>query len=471
MPAPTSCNRPHHAVPAARTRGRRLCTSTAALLFALGVAGCGGGSTDAPTLVRTAAVDRPTLNASAPADAVETADRASVAQVMAELTRQAQAAQGATLVAAEPPTGLKQAQALDGERTIPTLLPEPLSSFCSASWEPHCGTRDDKQVTTANGQVRDYVLWRPYTAKLRTQVPLVIMLHGTAQSGPQFFNTSGWREKAFREGVFVAFPSALLHCYHQDDDHDGTLEARHVLTKWAAGKLGTPERPLCSKPVTRALTLKHPELAQELADDMGFMRRMVAKIKLQHPEVDLKRVYVTGFSNGAEMAGRLAAEASYEVAAVHAGSSVVDEVIVRATATQTLRPLSLMHTIGSEDEEQKARMGFPDSPIPLDESLMSNRAINPAYYHSVVQHFAALLRLDPDVYTFDAPPMTGYPNGPTVSVASSRFTFSQTLVRGNMNTLTTRVIDGATHEYPNGKNHPVILAEEVWAFFSPHRLP
>lgn len=417
---------------------------------------CGGGTDDAPSAdpgsapVRTAS----TL-------ALDAADATAVAQGLIDLDIAAQR----DLAAATE--GRKQVQALQGEATIPTLLPRALDAFCRANWE-RCGDRTDEWVLS-NGQIRRYVLWRPLTARLRASVPLVVMLHGTNQDGPQFFNISGWREKALREGLVVAFPSALQHCYRQDDDHDGTLEAVHVLAKWADGQIGSSERPLCPPALMDALGVP-ADVTRTLADDVDFFRRLVAKVKRQNAAIDLKRVYVTGFSNGAAMAGRLAAEASDEIAAVHSGSSVVAWQVVDATAGKTIRPISVLHTIGSEDEEQKARFGFEKTPIPLTESLIADRATNPAYYNAVVLPFASILRIVPDTYTYDAPPITGYANGPSVSVASSRFTFRHS-PRFAGNGLRTMVIDGATHEYPNGRNHPVILAEHVWTFFSGYRLP
>jgi hypothetical protein len=60
---------------------------------------------------------------------------------------------------------------------------------------------------------------------------------------------------------------------------------------------------------------------------------------------------------------------------------------------------------------------------------------------------------------------------PRSACVNSSRAFSDVLLRGRANTLQAWVIDGATHEYPNGKNHSVILAEHVWEFFASKRLP
>ena len=77
---------------------------------------------------------------------------------------------------------------------------------------------------------------------------------------------------------------------------------------------------------------------------------------MQDYAVDARRLYVSGFSNGAQMAARLAAQRSEVFAAVapHAGnlSSYIP-------ATLASRPMSLLVTVGANDDLFAAAIGIP----------------------------------------------------------------------------------------------------------------
>lgn len=73
----------------------------------------------------------------------------------------------------------------------------------------------------------------------------------------------------------------------------------------------------------------------------------------------------------------------------------------------------------------------------------------------------------------------------TVLQLSSGYTFSTKQVSGKevaryqyatstasaSNSFTFFVIEGQTHQYPNGTNHPVVAAEMLWDFFGKQVLP
>lgn len=333
----------------------------------------------------------------------------------------------------------------------------PVDLRCAATWK-NLGCVEQRKLVVGN-QLREFIVWTPHTARLRAQAPVVFMLHGTNQDGEQFFNHSGWREEAIKRGVIAVFPTALVHCYHQDDNHrpiDGN-EATHILTKWADGRLGGPnaDRPLCTPAEIQAMNLSKKQLLQlahGLADDMGFFRAMVDLLKAEYA-VDPKRIYVSGFSNGAEMSGRLAAEMSEVFAAAHCGSSTV------GVSTVATRAIPVVHSMGSQDDEQKDRLGYPDG-LPLDETLMTDPTKR-AYHDAVVKPFLDMLQLN-DAYQWHRQLIN--------KRLTSWFTFrsSQT---GATTSFRAIVIQGATHEYPNGKNHPVVMAEELWPFFEANPLP
>jgi polyhydroxybutyrate depolymerase len=85
------------------------------------------------------------------------------------------------------------------------------------------------------------------------------------------------------------------------------------------------------------------EAAANQVDDVGFVRALIEDLSTL-VDVDRKRVYATGFSNGAIMAYRLACDLSNQVAAiapVGATQAVQD--------CQPGRPVSVQHFHGTDD--------------------------------------------------------------------------------------------------------------------------
>jgi polyhydroxybutyrate depolymerase len=133
---------------------------------------------------------------------------------------------------------------------------------------------------TSGGIVRQYGVVKPTVCT--TNCPVVIDLHGFTSSGSSEMSASGIRDVAGADGAITVFP-------------DG------VSNSWNAG--GGAYGTCCG-------------LAQAFGvDDVGFLRSMITKIKVDYPMVDPKRVYVTGISNGCAMSQRMVAEASDVIAA------------------------------------------------------------------------------------------------------------------------------------------------------------
>jgi polyhydroxybutyrate depolymerase len=282
-------------------------------------------------------------------------------------------------------------------------------------------------------------------------VPAVFMLHGTSGDGDKFYNISGWVEKAEAEGFVAVFPSALTYCLGDDEDQDGAIEPDEfkVTTKWAAGALGTPVMPLCSDEQIAALPPAKRDRIETrvLRDDVAFVDAIVAALQVELP-VDRRRLFVSGFSNGASMSGRLLIERSdaFAAFAMAAGLPVVPG--------PAARPAPAVFTVGSLDDRFLVPLGLPS--LPIDETFLDIPQVRDA-----MGRIALDLQLD-DVYTFAPAPVQGHP----VPV----FTFDQSLV-GAGNVFLVSVIEGAAHQYPNGTNHPMVMADALWSFFSRYSLP
>lgn len=338
--------------------------------------------------------------------------------------------------------------------TVPVVYAS-LASFCAAPETARFCGHTERRVLQVGGLQREYIVYVPWKSRTATNVPVVFMLHGTSGDGEQFYAHSGWREKADETGLIAVFPSALWHCYYEDDDRSGSFDPvaeRKVFTKWAAGKLGEPtERPLCTAAQMAGLSAEKRALVDHpLADDMAFIRQIVADLGANFG-IDRKRLYVSGFSNGAEMSGRLAAEAADLFAAVACASSAV------SVDTVASRPLSVIWSVGELDPEQSVALGYANGMIPLTADL----GTNPRFQNRIELPYTHMLNLD---RTKTHSQLTAW--GSLIS----HFAYTTSLA-GAGNTFNGYVIQGLAHEYPNGKNHPVRMADALWEFFRTQALP
>lgn len=137
----------------------------------------------------------------------------------------------------------------------------------------------------SGGLDRVYHLYRPSSIPQGVRAPLVVMLHGGYGSGMQAERSYGWDEEADRAHFIVAYP-------------DGYRRS------WNAG--------MCCGPSE-----------SQNVDDVGFIAAMVRQIE-RTQNADPNRVYVTGMSNGAMMAYRLACEAPFAIAGVGSVAGTLD---------------------------------------------------------------------------------------------------------------------------------------------------
>jgi polyhydroxybutyrate depolymerase len=142
--------------------------------------------------------------------------------------------------------------------------------------------RDRSNTIQVGGRTRSYLLHVLPNYNATIPVPLVLVLHGATQSPASAERMSGMSELADREGFLVAYPS-------------GTSRFGRMPT-WNAGNC-------CGYALNNNI------------DDVGFVRALIEKLKRDY-NVDPKRIYVTGISNGGMLSYRLACELADQVAAV-----------------------------------------------------------------------------------------------------------------------------------------------------------
>jgi polyhydroxybutyrate depolymerase len=165
---------------------------------------------------------------------------------------------------------------------------------------------------------RHYAVHVPPANDGHTPRPVVVMIHGAGGTGLWTLRETGWAAVADRENVLVALP-------------DGVPVHPH-------------ERPSF---------LKNPQLwddgsgrgllGRRGVDDLAYFRALFDDLP-KHTPVDSQRIYVTGFSNGAAMTFRLAAELADRIAAV---APVATHCWLKDP--QPSRPVPTLYVVGAED--------------------------------------------------------------------------------------------------------------------------
>jgi len=142
----------------------------------------------------------------------------------------------------------------------------------------------------SGGLNRDVPLYVPASAVGHSDLPLVFDLHGSGGNGPQQALHSGLTAQADRHGFILANPNGGI----SDPGSPAGKFYWHV-----------PGVPLFDGLQTPA----------NAPDDVQFFRDAIPQLGLRVC-IDLRRIYVAGFSGGGRMASALACELSDRIAAV-----------------------------------------------------------------------------------------------------------------------------------------------------------
>jgi len=171
---------------------------------------------------------------------------------------------------------------------------------------------DYKRSLTHDGRERSYLLHIPPAYRSGKPLPLVIMLHGGGGNAENAARMTGLSSKADKEGFIVVYPN-------------GTGQLKSGLLTWNAGHC-------CGYAFEKKV------------DDVGFIKTLIERLQRQF-DIDSKRIYATGMSNGAMMAYQLGCKLSDMIAAIAliAGSFGVEN-------CQPEFPLSVIIFHGTADE-------------------------------------------------------------------------------------------------------------------------
>jgi polyhydroxybutyrate depolymerase len=172
------------------------------------------------------------------------------------------------------------------------------------------------KIALSIGEVeRRYLLHVP--SLISGPMPAVLMLHGAGGSAAWARDETRWNETAERHGFAVAYPDGLAV---DPSRSSGFLDNPQV---WNAG-------------AGPGLIVNHGP------DDVGFLAAVIDDLP-RHAPTDSRRVFVTGFSNGAAMTFRFASERPELVAAIAPVAGYCPEV------KPLSRPVPTLFIVGNAD--------------------------------------------------------------------------------------------------------------------------
>jgi len=140
-----------------------------------------------------------------------------------------------------------------------------------------------KHTLRFDGRTRTYILHFPPQYDGSDSFPLVIALHGGGGNSKNMMEKTGFNNLSDEKGFIIVYP-------------DGIGRFKNRLLTWNAGHC-------CGYALDNDI------------DDVGFIRALIDKLQ-ENLNIDSKRIYVTGHSNGGMMTYRLGAELSDIIAAI-----------------------------------------------------------------------------------------------------------------------------------------------------------
>ncbi len=285
---------------------------------------------------------------------------------------------------------------------------------------------------TLDGDEREYFVHVPTGYDDLTPVPVVFMLHGTSGNGEEFYQNSGWKEVGEDNDILTVFPSSWKYCIFDEDGIQKTT------TKWNT----LPSNfSLCAGETAR--------------DDIRFLRQIIDSLKNRF-QIDPKRIYLAGFSNGGQMAAKCAIEMSDVFAAIveSAGSFPFD------TSYVPQRKLPVIYQVGNRDYGPGNSGIYPDIPMGSLDTLIGTPGLtfqNGRFYSIAHTH----------INSFDLDPAFTISGDTNVASIATYLPLSS----DPANTFQFILIKGLAHAYPNGEIHPLKAAELNWNWMKQYSLP
>ncbi|MDP7016030.1 MAG: PHB depolymerase family esterase, partial [Pirellulaceae bacterium] len=180
------------------------------------------------------------------------------------------------------------------------------------------GPGDHTRTLTVGERARSYLVHIPPNYTRRQPTPVVLIYHGGGSNAQVMVRFSGMNRQADKSGFIAVYPS-------------GTGRIEKVLTFNGGNCCGYAMR--------------------NKVDDVEFTRRLLDDLATV-ANVDQKRVFATGMSNGAIIAYRLASELSDRIAAIAPVGGPMGTETCRPK-----RPVPVIHFHGVDDENAPFKGG------------------------------------------------------------------------------------------------------------------
>lgn len=275
----------------------------------------------------------------------------------------------------------------------------------------------NNRILDTGDTIRDMIVYLPKQYNPQNPAALVLVFHDTGSDGEQFFNTSGWAEKADAENFVVVFPTAHTYCY--------TEGGKNITrTRW------------------NDYTLTGKLCAGKPANDIGFTKTLLLDLQ-QGLNINPNRIFAAGFAGGADFVSRLSVELNKEIAAfgmVGGGLGISGN----AKPAPGSYP-SVFYLIGQND----SRISGSNQPIPTEE----RRFIKTPLWKTVSKL--------PILYHLrNSYKVTGH-------TSTLNLLFTDNIGRQN-NEMQVTIIPNLQKIYPNGSNHPQNATALLWEFFGNH---
>jgi polyhydroxybutyrate depolymerase len=281
------------------------------------------------------------------------------------------------------------------------------------------GPGDHARTITVGDLKRSYLVHIPPKYDPKKPTPVVLAFHGGGANADNMIVFSGLNKKSDEAGFIVVYPG-------------GTGRLEKVLT-FNGGNC-------CGYAMNNKI------------DDVEFTRQILDDLA-KSANVDAKRVFATGMSNGAIMAYRLASELSDRIAAIAPVSGPMG-----TESCQPKRPVSVIHFHGSADENAPFKGGKGKGPSGTD-------------FYSVEHSIQAWVKADG---CKGEPVVTTVPDTAKDGTTITRKTYGSGKDGSEVVLI---VIEGGGHTWPGqeprvrflGKSTKNISANDLmWEFFEKH---
>ena len=186
-------------------------------------------------------------------------------------------------------------------------------------------------------RTRTYLVYVPKSYDATNPVPLILAFHGGGSNAEQMVRFCGLNELADKAGFLVVYPN-------------GTGRVKTALT-WNGGNC-------CGYAM------------QNQVDDVAFVKALLDDLE-KNANIDAKRIYATGMSNGAIMAYRLASELSDRIAAIAPVAGPMG-----SESCNPKRPVPVIHFHGTDDEFAPYKGGKGTKSVSQTEFYSVDHSIN-----------------------------------------------------------------------------------------------